>query len=120
MARPRSPTPSMRPRCQAGTLTTTRAAGTPSTELDESAAFRRAAAAGQPALVLRLAVIHGELLAGPDRPARIHFGARGRAAEEGVRVARVIDVAEAATGGPRIDGVPLELDDRDDAASLRA
>src|SRR6185312_941322 len=93
---------------------------TPSTDLEVAPAAFRAAAARERAVVLRFAIVGGELLAGRDGPPRVELRARGRAADERVRVARVIDEAKAAPRARRVDGVPLELDDGHDPRAGRA
>src|SRR5262249_31109978 len=88
--------------------------------LEVAAAVGAAAAAGQLSLVMVVAVVDGELLAARDGAARVELAARRRAAHERVRIARVVDVAEAAQDVRRVERVAVELDDRDHRAPLRA
>src|SRR6185503_7504646 len=92
----------------------------PHQALEAAAAPRRAAAARELALVLRLAVIDRELLAARDVAQRVDLGALRRDAEERIRLARVVDEAEAMLHARGVERVALELDDRDDALPLRA
>src|ERR1700682_5641844 len=86
--------------------------------LDEPPTLGRAAAAGKPAVVVRFPVVGGELLAGRDGAPRIELRAIRSAANEGVRIARVIDEAKAARAARRVERVALELHDRDDPPPL--
>src|SRR4051812_19080072 len=68
--------------------------GGPGAALDESPAFPRPTAALQLAVVVRVDVVRRELLARPDPAQRVELRPRRRAADEGVRLAGMVDPAE--------------------------
>src|SRR4029079_9222346 len=88
--------------------------------LDRATAPLRTAQAPELPVVLGLAVVGGQFRSRPDVPQRIELRAILRAADVRVRCARMVDVAEPASRARRVERVPVELDDRDDAPALRA
>src|SRR5699024_4555712 len=71
---------------------------------ETSCAAGGAAAAAQLAFVVRLAVVHGDLLARGDRPQGIELDAAGDDREARVRLAGVVGEAHRVGGARGIDG----------------
>src|SRR5690606_3994884 len=75
----------------------------------------RATAAAQAPFVVAVAVVHGQFLAGRDVAQGVELRAFPQDADECVRGAGVIDVAETAARPARIDGPAACFHDGDDA-----
>jgi hypothetical protein len=89
--------------------------------LEAAAAFRTPAAAGERAVVVRLAVVTRQLLARFDAAQRVELDAAVAHAHVGVRLARVVDVFEGARGVRRVERAAVaELDDHDAVGGARA
>jgi hypothetical protein len=88
-------------------------------QLDGAPAALRTAQAPELSVVLGLAVVRRQFRSGPDVPERVELRPILRAADVGVRRARMVDVAETPPRVGRIERVLLELDDRHDALALR-